>query len=443
MIVEEFWIINWDGIPLFKYSQTRSLRIELIGGFLSAIQSFAKTVIDDEKGQFLNTLSIGSHSYNFLTNEIYRLYFILKTSKKVKEKTVNLFLQRFQDMFIEEFRRELVAFDGDISIFEGFSKQFAKTYDRLASRDTIKSAVTNEDILNKYKNRVMSNEFSPKQAIIQPVKFIKTMNTKDKIKFFTKILPKAASTILNVRTSYKTLRNNPETPDKLANPDFFNEFEEYAYSLGVGKVGYAKLTSNLVFKDSTVLFPNVIVLMLEMDKDIIQTIPSFEAFKMIMNTYKQLNKATNKLSSFLREHNFGAQAGPALGGVANYVVLARNANLGWVGRLGLLISPEYGPRQRLAIIATSIENLPINPDIVNPHWWIKDFCEHCGICIRECPGKAILEKPLIKDMGYTHIDNSKCFPHFYNQYGCSICIKSCYFSYKEYEDLKKMNFEEI
>lgn len=441
MIVEEFWIINWDGLPLFKYSQTRSLRIELIGGFLSAIQSFAKTVIEDERGQYLNTLSIGNHSYNFLTNEIYRLYFVLKTSKKVKEKIVNLFLQRFQDMFIEEFRMELVAFDGDISTFERFDKKFVKTYDRLASIDTIKSAVTNEDILSKYKNRVMSNEFSPKQGIIQPLKFIKTMNTKDKIKVFIKILPKAASSILNVRTSYKSLQKDPETPDKLASPDFINEFEEYAYSLGIGKVGYAKLTPNLVFKDSTVLFPNVIVLMLEMDKDIIQTVPSFKAFKMIMNTYKQLNKIANKLTTLLRDNNYGAQAGPALGGVANYVVLARNAGLGWVGSQGLLISPEFGPRQRLAIIATSIENLPINPELVNPHWWIKDFCEHCGECIKRCPGKAIFKEPLIKDTGYTHIDNSKCFPHFYNQYGCTVCIKRCPFAQTDYNELKEMNFD--
>ena len=273
------------------------------------------------------------------------------------------------------------------------------------------------------------------------MKFLKSMNTKDKIKFFTKILPKAASSILNVRASFKTLQNNPETPDKIASSDFFNEFEEYAYSLGVGKFGYTKLTPNLVFKESTVLFPNIIVLMLEMDKDIIQTVPSFEAFKMIMGTYKELNKAANKLTEFLREHNFGAQAGPALGGVANYVVLARNAGLGWVGRHGLLISPEYGPRQRLAIIATSIENLPINPDHVNPHSWIEDFCQKCGECIRECPGKAILESPKIKHTGHTHIDNSKCFPQFYSKYGCTVCISKCDFSYKEYEDLKKMVFE--
>lgn len=144
-----------------------------------------------------------------------------------------------------------------------------------------------------------------------------------------------------------------------------------------------------------------------------------------------------------RENNYGAQAGPSLGGVANYVVLARNAGLGWIGRLGLLITPEFGPRQRLSIIATSIENLPFNPDNKNPHSWIEDFCQKCEECIKGCPGNAILEHSIIKDTGHTHIDNSKCFPHFYKDNACTVCIKKCYFSFREYEGLKKMDFEKI
>ncbi|KKN14217.1 hypothetical protein LCGC14_0998330 [marine sediment metagenome] len=420
MIVEEFWIINWDGLPLFKYSSTRSLRIELIGGFLSAIQSFAKTVIDDGKGKYLNTISIGDHTYNFMTNEIYKLYFILKTSSKEKEKIINIYLRRFEDMFIEEFRRDLITFDGDISKFDKFDKKFIKTYDRIASIDSIKSAVADESMLSKYKDRVISNHLSPKQAVIHPAEFLRGKSTKDKLKFIAKILPKQLSTILNVKVSYKTIKNNPENPDNKASKGFIKEFEDYAYSLGVGKIGYTKITPNLVYKNATVLFPNAIVLMLEMDEAIIMKSPSFETYKMIMGTYKKLNKVTNKLTKFFRENNYGAQAGPSLGGVANYVVLARNAGLGWIGRLGLLITPEFGPRQRLSIIATSIENLPFNADPENPHSWIKDFCQKCGECIKGCPGKAILKQPLIKDTGHTHIDNSKCFPQFYKENACTL-----------------------
>jgi len=64
---------------------------------------------------------------------------------------------------------------------------------------------------------------------------------------------------------------------------------------------------------------------------------------MILGSYKELNQHTNLLANFLRRKNFAAQARPALGGVSNYVVMAKNANFGWVGKHGLLITPEFGP----------------------------------------------------------------------------------------------------
>jgi epoxyqueuosine reductase QueG len=174
-----------------------------------------------------------------------------------------------------------------------------------------------------------------------------------------------------------------------------------------------------------------------MDKDLIQKAPSFDTFKMIMGTYRDLNRITNTLTEFLRNNNYGAQAGPSLGGVSNYVVMARDAGLGWIGRFGLLITPEFGPRQRLSVIFTNIENLPQSYD--NTHSWIERYCQNCELCTRSCPGNAILEAPIVRKSGqHTHIDNKNCFPHFYDQYGCSVCIKSCPFSFKKYEDLKKL-----
>ena len=315
---------------------------------------------------------------------------------------------------------------------------YEKSISRLASADVIKKSVLTEELLKKYQNIVKSNKKSPKQAIIDPHNFTKSMNTKDKLKFITSIIPKALSTIKNAKISFKDIKKNPEIPTKLAEPEFIKEFENYAYYLGIGKVGYTKITPNLVYQDSSVLFPNVIVLIYEMDKDLIQKAPSFDTFKMIMGTYKKLNQHTNLLANFLRRKNYAAQAGPALGGVSNYVVMAKNANLGWVGKLGLLITPEFGPRIRLSVIFTNIQNLPIRKvGKDNSHSWIESFCTKCGKCVNECPGGAILNKPLItKKSQYTHIDNEKCYPYFYDQFGCSVCIKSCPFSYRDYKELQ-------
>ena len=306
---------------------------------------------------------------------------------------------------------------------------------RLASVDTIKNSALTEELLKRYNNIVKASKQSPKQAIIEPFNFAKSMNTIDKLKFYTTVIPKALSSIRNVKISYKDLQKNPEIPTTLAEPDFIQEFENYAYYLGIGKIGYTKITPNLVFQNSSVLFPNVIVLIYEINKDLIQKAPSFDTFKMIMGTYQELNRNTNLLANFLRRKNYAVQAGPALGGVSNYVVMAKNANLGWVGKHGLLITPEFGPRIRISVIFTNIQNLPISND--NSHSWIDSFCQKCDECVTTCPGNAVLNKPIVtKKIQYTHIDNKKCMPYFYSQYGCSVCIKNCPFSYQDYKELR-------
>ena len=321
---------------------------------------------------------------------------------------------------------------------KGNTEIHEKSISRLASVDVIKKSALSEELLKKYKNIVKSNKQSPKQAIIEPQNFTKSMNTKNKLKFFTSIMPKALSSIKNAKISFKDLQKNPEIPTKLAEPEFIKEFESYAYYLGIGKIGYTKITPNLVYQGSSVLFPNVIVLLYEMDNDSIQKAPSFDTFKMIMGTYKELNQHTNLLANFLRRKNYAVQAGPALGGVSNYVVMAKNANLGWVGKHGLLITPEFGSRLRLSVIFTNIQNLPITKvGKDNTHSWIESFCKKCGECVNACPGGAISNKPIItKKIQYTHIDNKKCYPHFYDQFGCSVCIKSCPFSYRDYKELR-------
>ena len=146
--------------------------------------------------------------------------------------------------------------------------------------------------------------------------------------------------------------------------------------------------------------------------------------------------AENTIIDYLRQKGFGAQGGHPLGGLVLYPPLAVTAGLGWMGRHGLLITPGFGPRQRIAAIFTSIENLPIAEN--NPHSWISDFCDKCGRCIRTCPPKAIREHPVIHKSGReTHIIREKCLPVFVNQEGCTVCVKECTFSRSRYDDIHK------
>ena len=123
--------------------------------------------------------------------------------------------------------------------------------------------------------------------------------------------------------------------------------------------------------------------------------------------------------------------GPAL-----YPPLTQLAGLGWLSMSGLIVTPEHGPRVRLAAVFTNIENLPFSTQ--NEHAWVADFCAKCGICIRQCPVEAILPKPIQHESGQiTCVDNDRCFPYFSDYHGCSVCIKVCPFNHTSYDKIKR------
>ena len=242
-------------------------------------------------------------------------------------------------------------------------------------------------------------------------------------------------TLSGLKQTFKDLAKNPEEPLRLVEDGFTEEFEEYARSLGIASIGYAKLPDEYIFKDKAVLFRDAIILSMEMDREKMSKAPSAETQTMVLETYRDLGYVTNKLARYLREKGYAVQASHPLGGPALYPPLGELAGMGYHGRHGLLITPELGSRHRLSAIYTSIENLPYA--VSNEHEWIADFCGTCGKCIETCPGKAIMEEPSYNDNGtITHIDNTKCFPEFSDNYGCSVCIKECLFNTRSYEEIK-------
>ena len=91
----------------------------------------------------------------------------------------------------------------------------------------------------------------------------------------------------------KTLSENPNFPFTKTGPEFIEEFEELAYSLGVRKVGYTKLRPMDIYQGYSLLYSNTIVLTLEMNEELITKAPSLATNKMIMESYRDLNKITN------------------------------------------------------------------------------------------------------------------------------------------------------
>jgi epoxyqueuosine reductase QueG len=207
--------------------------------------------------------------------------------------------------------------------------------------------------------------------------------------------------------------------------------------MGVSAIGYTKLPQPWIFQDKAVLYDNAIVLTMEMDKQKMDTAPSPASHLAAVEIYHYLGDAVIAIARFLRAHGYAAHAGHPLMGLALYPPLAQRAGLGWRGRHGMLITPQFGPRVRLAAVFTNIENLPFFTE-ENPHRWIPTYCQSCGLCIKQCPAGAIYEQPIPRENGLvTCVDVDQCFPQFAEHYGCSVCIRVCPFNRGLYETLKR------
>ena len=67
-------------------------------------------------------------------------------------------------------------------------------------------------------------------------------------------------------------------------------------------------------------------------------------------------------------------------------LVARDAGLGEIGRIGLLMTLRLGPRVRLGVITTELELVPDPPQ---PSAATIDFCNLCEKCAACCPPQAI------------------------------------------------------
>jgi epoxyqueuosine reductase len=257
---------------------------------------------------------------------------------------------------------------------------------------------------------------------------------------FPKSAPQMIGSIINIRKSIFDLEKNPADGKKKIDPEALNELRQFAKSAGADEIGFASVPQEWVYKNTAIRYTQAIVLVMEMDKARMDLAPNPDTAVMVHETYNVLGQISNKIADWLRERGYAAHAGHPLGGMALYPPMAQAAGLGWRGINGLVITPQFGPRVRLAAVFTEIENLPLYEGA--EHAWILDFCESCKRCIRDCPADAFYDQPIQHDNGLvTVLDNGKCFPYFAKYHGCSVCIKVCPFNQQGYDKTKEVFLE--
>jgi reductive dehalogenase len=110
-------------------------------------------------------------------------------------------------------------------------------------------------------------------------------------------------------------------------------------------------------------------------------------------------------------------------------LVARDAGLGEIGRMGLLMTPELGPRVRLGVVTT---DMPLIPDQRDDDTSVLDFCRICQKCAETCPSRSIPagDREEIDGALRWRINPDSCF-RYWNRVGtdCARCMAVCPYSH--------------
>lgn len=189
----------------------------------------------------------------------------------------------------------------------------------------------------------------------------------------------------------------------------------------------------MVEEDGTKVIPvsmkYIIVMLVPMPYEMVNTAPAYPANGATGLGYSRMAFTAATMAEFFRF--LGYNAIPMCNDTMLNVPLCIQAGLGELGRNGLLVSAKMGPRVRSCKVLTDLplaEDKPINLGVRN-------FCESCKKCARECPAGAISDGPqtmearnISNNPGVKKwpVDNEKCRIFWYeNSDSCIRCIATC------------------
>jgi len=224
------------------------------------------------------------------------------------------------------------------------------------------------------------------------------------------------------------------TPEKIT-----NFLHNWTKKMGAVSVGFCEMKDYHFYfvrgrgkaygKDVKVNHKFGIALTVEMDKDMLATGPAGPTLMESAQQYLNSGVIAIQLAKFIREMGYEARA--HIDG--NYELIcplvARDAGLGEIGRMGLLITPELGPRVRIAVVTT---NIPLLITERQADYSVHDFCGICKKCADVCPSQAIAHTPIANADGVQRwkINHEKCFA-FWCTSGtdCGRCMSVCPYSH--------------
>jgi len=219
------------------------------------------------------------------------------------------------------------------------------------------------------------------------------------------------------------------------------EIKKTAKIFGANLVGVCRVNEQWIYSHNrsgdTIEIPSkythAIVMAIEMDKEGVATSPEYASAVATGVGYSKMAFTIASMAEFLR--NLRYKALPMGNDTALSIPLAIDAGLGQLGRNGLLITPEFGPRIRLCKVFTDMPLVADKPI----DFGLTAFCKTCDRCSIACEADAISTDPEptfeIACPSNNHgikrwpVNADRCYEFWAeNSAACSNCITACPFS---------------
>ncbi len=215
--------------------------------------------------------------------------------------------------------------------------------------------------------------------------------------------------------------------------------EKLGLDIEIAEVDPGESAKPRYLDDGTLAIPEtmnkVIVLAFEEDFDGIEAAPTHLTVAITQDGYSKMAITGGSLAQFIRK--LGYNAIPCGNNTNVSVPMAIEAGLGENGRSGMLITPKYGPRVRIAKVIT---DMPLEND--KPiQFGVEEFCKACMKCAELCPSQAISYGDKTMDAANLSSnsdvlkwssDPEKCWEGWIaNGSGCGVCIRVCPFNKPE------------
>jgi epoxyqueuosine reductase len=161
------------------------------------------------------------------------------------------------------------------------------------------------------------------------------------------------------------------------------------------------------------------------------------------DTLSQLMKLQKRAVLFLKSRGYRTLAIPPdsdrqkgtfiskLYSLFTHKMAATSAGIGWIGKNGLLISPDYGPRLSLVTVLT---DAPLEPDRPME----RSLCGDCTLCVQYCPSQAITGAEWSRSSPFVELVKLKtCRSHKAakratdGKPNCGLCINICPYGRRE------------